>query len=122
MITKESKKKLRTRRHLRIRHRIQGTAERPRLCISRTGKHIYAQIIDDDKGHTLVAASTVEAEVRKDVKSGGNIEAAKRIGQEIARKAKAQGIELVVFDRGGNLYHGRVAALATAARENGLQF
>jgi large subunit ribosomal protein L18 len=118
MITKEQKNKKRVRIHDRIRKKLTGTEGRPRLSIYRSTAHIYAQIIDDRKGVTLVAASTAEAKS----KTGGNLASAKEIGKQIADKAKAKGISKVVFDRGGYLYHGRVKALADAAREAGLQF
>lgn len=118
MITKTQKNQKRTRIHDRIRKKIEGTEERPRLSIYRSTAHIYAQIIDDRKGSTLVAASTVEAKK----KTGGNLASAKEVGKAVADKAKAKGITKVVFDRGGYLYHGRVKALAEAAREAGLQF
>jgi large subunit ribosomal protein L18 len=118
MITKTQKNQKRTRIHDRIRKKIDGTQERPRLSIYRSTAHIYAQIIDDRKGTTLVAASTVEAKK----KTGGNLASAKEVGKAVADKAKAKGITKVVFDRGGYLYHGRVKALAEAAREAGLQF
>ena len=106
--------------HKRIRKKISGTSERPRLAIFRSLNHIYAQIIDDSKGETIAAASTTESEFRG--KSGGNIEAAKAIGKLIASRAKEKGISRVVFDRGGYIYHGRVRTLAQAAREEGLEF
>jgi large subunit ribosomal protein L18 len=112
----------RKRRHMRIRKRIMGTTERPRLAIYRSNQHIYAQIIDDQKGVTLTSASTLEQDVRKAGVTSNNIETARVIGERIAKKAVEAGISQVVFDRGGNKYHGRVAALAEAARENGLQF
>jgi len=112
----------RKRRHSRLRKRIFGTAERPRLAVFRSHQHIYAQIINDEQGHTLVAASTLEPEVRQSGSYFGNVEAASLIGERIAKRAQEKGIETVVFDRGGNQYHGRVAALADAAREHGLQF
>lgn len=118
MFKTEDKNKLRQKRHKRMRHYLKGTAERPRLNVFRSLKHIYAQIIDDAKGVTLVAAGSDA----KDFGYGGNIEAAKAVGKAIAEKALAQGIKTVVFDRGGYLYHGRVAALAEAAREAGLEF
>lgn len=105
--------------HKRIRRKVQGTAERPRLAIYRSLNHIYAQVIDDKDGRTLVAASTTEKDLRGQG-SGGNVEAATRVGRMIAERALAQGISSVVFDRGGYLYHGRVKALADAAREAGL--
>lgn len=104
--------------HKRIRRKVQGTAERPRLAIYRSLNHIYAQVIDDEQGRTLVAAATTEAKLRSG--SGGNIEAAKKIGSAIAERALGQGISNVVFDRGGYRYHGRIKALADAAREAGL--
>lgn len=117
-----SRKEARKRRHLRIRKKVVGTPERPRLCVFRSLHHIYAQVIDDSTGRTLVSASTVEREVRKALKSTGNIEAAAYVGKLIGERALAQGITKVVFDRGGNKYHGRVKALAEAAREAGLAF
>ena len=108
--------------HTRIRKRIHGTGERPRLNVYRSLAHIYAQIIDDKKGVTLASASTVDKEIRAQNKSGGNIASAKLVGAEIAKRAKSQGIETVVYDRGGYRYHGRVKALAEAAREAGLKF
>jgi large subunit ribosomal protein L18 len=122
MITKGDKNKARLKRHLRVRKKIQGTTERPRLNIFRSSKHIYAQIIDDIKGVTLVSASTNEKEVEGQVENGGNIDAARKVGELIAKRAKEQGVDKVVFDRGGYLYHGRVQALADAARESGLEF
>jgi large subunit ribosomal protein L18 len=110
------------RRKFSIRKAIFGSAERPRMSIFRSDKHIYAQIINDFEGKTLVAASSISAEVRGDLKNGGNIEAAKRVGKAIAAKATAAGITAVAFDRGGNRYHGRIKALADAAREGGLKF
>lgn len=110
------------RRHLRLRKKINGTDERPRLSVYRSLHHIYAQIIDDNKSHTLVTVSTLEPEVRAKLKNGGNIEAAKIVGAAIAKKALEKGIKQVVFDRGGQIYHGRVKALADAARESGLEF
>src|ERR1043165_1861167 len=109
---------VRTAVHRRIRHKVRGTTERPRLAVYRSLNHIYAQVIDDDKAQTLASASTTEKSLG--VKSGGNIDAAKKIGQTIAERALAAGIESVVFDRGGYLYHGRVKALTDAARAAGL--
>lgn len=106
--------------HRRIRKRIHGTAERPRLAIRRSLNHIYAQAIDDDAGATVACASTVEKDVRGE--SGGNVAAAKKVGEVVGRRLKDKGIESVVFDRGGYLYHGRIKALAEGARESGLQF
>lgn len=122
MISKQSRSKIRVKKHTRMRNNIQGTAERPRLAVFRSELHIYAQIIDDVKGHTLVAASTVEKDIASSLKATSNIEAAKAVGEVIAKKAVAKGINEVVFDRGGFLYHGRVKALADAAREGGLKF
>ena len=112
--------KQRERRAFRIRKRITGTAERPRLSVFRSRQHVYAQVIDDSTGRTLAAASTVDKELRGDVKYGGNKTAAKTVGKVIAERALAAGIKQVAFDRGSNQYHGRVAALADAAREAGL--
>ena len=111
---------LRRRRH--VRRNITGTPERPRLTVFRSNKHIYAQIIDDSKGTTLTAASSLDTDAKKDVKHGGNVAAAKAVGKLVAERAKAKGIDAVLFDRGGYLYHGRVKALAEAAREAGLKF
>jgi len=110
----------RRRRQLRVRNRVKRDATRPRLSVFRSVKHIYAQVIDDQAGHTLAAASTVEKEVRGDLPHGGNIEAARRVGQAIAERALKAGVSKVVFDRGQYKYHGRVAALADAARDAGL--
>jgi large subunit ribosomal protein L18 len=122
MITKADKNKARKRRHFRVRRKISGTALRPRLNVFRSTKHIYAQIIDDSKGVTLVSASTVDPELKGQVAHGGNVEAAKAIGTLIAKRALEAGLKEVVFDRGGYLYHGRIQALADAAREAGLEF
>lgn len=112
----------RQKRHLRVRKKVFGTAESPRLSVFRSLNHIYAQIIDDTTGNTLVAASTLDEELKGQLKTGGNIEAAKAVGKRVAEKAKAKGITMVVFDRGGNIFHGRVKALADSARESGLEF
>jgi len=122
MNKKENKITARLRRKKTIRKKVRGTSERPRLSIFRSTNHIYGQIINDDTGQTLVAASTVIAEVRSSLKNTGNINAAKSVGLLIARKAVEQGIKRVVFDRNGFLYHGRVKALADSAREGGLEF
>jgi large subunit ribosomal protein L18 len=114
--------KERRRIHRRIRAKVSGKPDRPRLCVFRSLKHTYVQIIDDAAGKTLVAASTAEKSVRGDLKQTGNISASKLVGKVIAERAKAKGIETVVFDRGGYLYHGRVKAVAEAARESGLKF
>lgn len=122
MIKKEVKKPKIQKRHRSIRVKLEGTTEYPRLAVYRSTKHIYAQIIDDEKRVTLASASSVDKDMKDKLKHGGNIEAAKMIGEAIAKKALAAGVECVVFDRGGFLYHGRIAALADAAREAGLQF
>jgi large subunit ribosomal protein L18 len=119
-MAKSSKNDVRLRIHARIRQRVRGNEERPRLAIFRSVKHIYAQVIDDNKGQTMVAASSNEK--KSAVKSGGNVAGAKEVGKLVASRAKAKGISKVVFDRGGYLYHGRVKALADAAREAGLEF
>jgi large subunit ribosomal protein L18 len=112
----------RKRIHRRVRVRVAGSTERPRLSVYRSLGHIYAQVIDDQTGRTLAAASSLDKETRKDLKAGGNIAAAKIVGRKIAERARAAGVELVVFDRGGYKYHGRISALAGAAREAGLKF
>ena len=109
-------------RHRRVRRVVRGSASRPRLVVFRSLKHIYAQVVDDDRSVTLVAAGTLSAEIRAQPGSGGNVAAAKAVGELIARRAKERGIGSVVFDRGGYQYHGRVKALADAARAGGLQF
>lgn len=116
-----NKNETRQKRHRRVRKRVDGTPERPRLNVYRSTNHIYAQVIDDAMGHTLASASTLDASLR-DVKNGGNVEGAKTVGQLVAERAKAAGVTKVVFDRGGYLYHGRIKALADAAREGGLEF
>lgn len=121
MITKGDKNKARLKRHLRVRKKISGTAARPRLSVFRSSKHMYAQLIDDVAGVTLASASTKDKEL-SGVSNGGNVEAAAKVGELIAKRAQAKGVTEVVFDRGGYLYHGRVQALAAAAREAGLQF
>ena len=115
---RDSKDTIRQRVHKRIRRRVSGTTERPRLAVFRSVKHIYAQVIDDSNGHTVAAASTAE----KDAKNGGNLAGAKAIGTLVAQRAKDKGVDTVVFDRGGYLYHGRIKALADAARAAGLKF
>ena len=119
MIRKTSKAEIRERIHVRIRKKMKGTSERPRLAIFRSVAHIYAQVIDDTKGTTLASASSTEKDAGA---TGGNVAAAKEIGKRVAERAKEKGIDKVVFDRGGYLYHGRVKALADAAREAGLEF
>ena len=122
MINKACSNEIRLRKHLRVRKKISGTPERPRLCVFRSNSHIYAQVIDDTAGQTLVSASTLDNEVKEKISFGGNILGASEVGKLVAQRALAKGIETVVFDRGGYLYHGRVAALAAAAREAGLNF
>ena len=119
MIRMVEKKEIRNRIHNRIRRKLRGTAERPRLAVFRSVAHIYAQVIDDGEGKTLVSASSVDKAAKTD---GGNVKAAKAIGKLVAERAKAKGIKSVVFDRGGYPYHGRIKALADAAREAGLEF
>ena len=118
MIVKESRNAMRKKRHLRVREHISGTAECPRLNVFRSNNNIFVQLIDDVKGVTLASSSSVELKL----KNGGNVEGARLVGKDIAEKAKKLKIKNVVFDRGGYLYHGRVEALADAARENGLEF
>ncbi|MHB8177775.1 MAG: 50S ribosomal protein L18 [Vulcanimicrobiaceae bacterium] len=117
-----SKEQARQKRHLRVRKKVAGTAERPRLLVRRTLHHIYATLVDDAKGHTVAAASTREKSLAEGLSSRSNTDAAKKVGTAIAAKAKEYGVSQVVFDRGGYKYHGRVAALADAAREAGLEF
>ncbi|EKV01505.1 50S ribosomal protein L18 [Leptolyngbyaceae cyanobacterium CCMR0082] len=117
---KATRKQSTRRRHARIRRRVKGTAERPRLAVYRSNNHIYAQVIDDYKHHTLAAASTLEADLKGD--TGATKDASAKVGKLIAERSLAKGVKHVVFDRGGKLYHGRVAALADAAREAGLDF
>lgn len=119
MVSRKDSNKARLKRHVRVRAKISGTTERPRLCVYRSNANISAQIIDDEKGITLVSASTLEKGFEG---NGGNKEAAKKVGEIIAERAKEKGIECVVFDRGGYLYHGRVSELADGAREGGLKF
>ena len=118
MIEKESRSKVRIRKHARVRAKVKGTADKPRLCVFRSNKHIEAQIIDDTKGITLCASSSVALKLS----NGSNKEAAAKVGEDLAKKALEKGIKKVAFDRAGYLYHGRVAALADAAREGGLDF
>jgi len=119
---KRTKEELRKRRHRRVRKKVFGSPERPRLCVYGSLNHIYAQIIDDLKGYTMVAASTLDKELKSEIKHGGNIESARKVGELIAKRALQKGIKKVVFDRGGFKYHGRIKALADAAREVGLEF
>ena len=122
MIGRIDKNKIRKRKHVRVRKKISGTSECPRLCVYRSNAHIYAQIIDDESQTTLASASTLDKEIKGSVSVGSNIEAAKAVGKLIAERAAAKDIKVVVFDRSGYLYHGRVQALAEAAREAGLEF
>jgi large subunit ribosomal protein L18 len=122
VIKKRSRNEMRKIRHERLRRTLSGTADKPRLAVFRSEKHIFAQLIDDDAGHTLAAASTVEPAMKASLSSTGNAEAAKAVGKAIAERAISKGIKAVVFDRGGHMFHGRVKALAEAAREAGLEF
>jgi large subunit ribosomal protein L18 len=122
MIKKPSRAASRVKRHYRIRNKVNGTAQAPRLAVFRSNKHMYAQLIDDVAGTTLVAASTMESDIASKLEATSNIEAAKAVGEAIAKKAIEKGITEAVFDRGGYIYHGKVQALAEAAREAGLQF
>ena len=122
MISKESKTEIRRSKHRRIRNRITGTAERPRLAVFRSNNHMYAQIIDDTVGNTLVSASTLQKDVKAELTKTNNVEAAAHLGTVIAKKALEKGITTVVFDRGGFIYQGKIQALAEAAREAGLEF
>ncbi|MCH1626067.1 50S ribosomal protein L18 [Fredinandcohnia quinoae] len=120
MITKQDKNAVRRKRHIRVRSRVSGTAARPRLNVFRSNKHIYAQLIDDVNSVTLASASTMDKELN--LEAAGNVDAAQKVGELVAKRAIEKGIKAVVFDRGGYLYHGRVKALAEAAREAGLEF
>ena len=122
MVSKESRTKVRLNKHRRIRNRFSGTAERPRLAVFRSNNHMYAQIIDDSVGNTLVAASTLQKEVKAELEKTNNVDAAAYLGKGSAEKALEKGIKEVVFDRGGFIYQGKVKALAEAAREAGLEF
>ena len=122
MVSKESRQKVRVKKHMKIRNRFSGTAERPRLAVFRSNNHMYAQIIDDTVGNTLVAASTVEKAVKAELEKTNNVDAAAYLGTVIAKRAIEEGIKEVVFDRGGFIYQGKIAALADAAREAGLEF
>ena len=122
MVSKKSRTEVRVKKHKRVRNHLAGTAERPRLAVFRSNNHMYAQIIDDTVGNTLVAASTLEKDVKAELEKTNNVEAAAYLGKVIAEKAKAKGITDVVFDRGGFIYQGKVKALADAAREAGLNF
>ena len=122
MVSKESRQKVRVKKHMKIRNRFSGTASRPRLAVFRSNNHMYAQIIDDTVGHTLVAASTLEKDVKAELEKTNNVDAAAYLGTVIAKRAIEKGIKEVVFDRGGFIYQGKIAALAEAAREAGLEF
>jgi large subunit ribosomal protein L18 len=122
MVSKESRAKVRENKHRKIRNRFSGTAERPRLAVFRSNNHMYAQIIDDTVGKTLVAASTLEKDVKAELKKTNDVEAAAYLGKVIAKKAIEKGITTVVYDRGGFIYQGKIKALAEAAREAGLEF
>ena len=122
MVSKESRQEVRAKKHLRIRNRFSGTAERPRLAVFRSNNHMYAQVIDDTVGNTLVSASTLEKEIKAELEKTNNVDAAAYLGTVIAKRALEKGIKTVVFDRGGFIYQGKVAALADAAREAGLEF
>lgn len=117
-----SKNDARKKRHSRVRKKVTGTTEKPRLNVFRSLKHIYVQVIDDNTGVTIASASTADKELKSGVKTGSNIEAAKTVGAAIAKRAAEKGVKKVIFDRGGYIYHGRVKALADAAREGGLEF
>ena len=122
MVRKESRQDVRVKKHMRIRNRFSGTAERPLLAVFRSNNHMYAQIIDDTVGNTLVAASTLEKEIKAELEKTNNVDAAAYLGTVIAKRAIEKGIKEVVFDRGGFIYQGKIAALAEAAREAGLEF
>ena len=122
MVSKESRSKIRAKKHMKIRNRFSGTAERPRLAVFRSNNHMYAQIIDDTVGNTLVSASTLEKEIKAELEKTNNVDAAAYLGTVIAKRAIEKGISEVVFDRGGFIYQGKIAALADAAREAGLEF
>ena len=122
MVRKESRQAVRVKKHMKIRNRFSGTAQRPRLAVFRSNNHMYAQIIDDTVGNTLVAASTLDKDVKAELEKTNNVEAAAYLGKVIAKKALDKGITTVVFDRGGFIYQGKIAALADAAREAGLEF
>ena len=122
MVSKKSRSEVRVNKHRKLRNRFSGTAERPRLAVFRSNNHMYAQIIDDTVGNTLVAASTLEKDVKAELEKTNNVDAAAYLGTVIAKRALEKGIKAVVFDRGGFIYQGKVAALAEAAREAGLEF
>ena len=122
MVSKECRTEVRVKKHMKIRNRFSGTAERPRLAVFRSNNHMYAQIIDDTVGKTLVSASTIEKDVKAELKKTNDVDAAAYLGTVIAKRAIEKGINTVVFDRGGFIYQGKIAALAEAAREAGLEF
>ena len=122
MVSKKSRSEVRENKHRKLRNRFSGTAERPRLAVFRSNNHMYAQIIDDTVGNTLVSASTLQKDVKAELEKTNNVEAAAYLGTVIAKKALEKGITTVVFDRGGFIYHGKIKALADAAREAGLEF
>ncbi|MFG6328510.1 MAG: 50S ribosomal protein L18 [Lachnospiraceae bacterium] len=122
MIKKQSRSEVRAKKHLKVRKRISGTPERPRMAVFRSNNHMYVQVIDDVAGHTLVSASTLQGEVKEGLEKTNNVDAAAKLGTVIAKRAVEKGIKTVVFDRGGYIYHGKVKALAEAAREAGLEF
>ena len=122
MVSKKSRSEVRVNKHRKLRNRFSGTAERPRLAVFRSNNHMYAQIIDDTVGNTLVSASTLQKDVKAELEKTNNVEAAAYLGTVIAKKAIEKGITSVVFDRGGFIYHGKIKALADAARESGLNF
>ena len=122
MVSKKSRSEVRVKKHMRVRNRLAGTTERPRLAVFRSNNHMYAQIIDDTVGNTLVSASTLQKDVKAELEKTNNVEAAAYLGTVIAKKAIEKGITSVVFDRGGFIYHGKIKALADAAREAGLNF
>ena len=122
MINKKSKSEIRVNKHRKLRNRFSGTAERPRLAVFRSNNHMYAQIIDDTVGNTLVSASTLDKDVKAEIEKTNNVDAAAYLGKVIAKKAVEKGINTVVFDRGGFIYQGKIKALADAAREAGLEF
>ena len=122
MVSKESRQKIRAKKHMKIRNRFSGTAERPRLAVFRSNSHVYAQVIDDVAGKKIVSASTLEKDIKAELKNTDDIEAATKVGDIVAKRALEKGIKAVVFDRGGFIYAGKVAALADAAREAGLEF
>ena len=122
MVSKESRQKIRAKKHMKIRNRFSGTAERPRLAVFRSNNHVYAQVIDDVAGKTLVSASTLEKDIKAELKNTDDTDAATKVGEIVAKRALEKGIKAVVFDRGGYIYHGKVKAVAEAAREAGLEF